>query len=150
MKIDMLCKIKLLVWQHRPCAPSGVAPQVQEVWSSKHDNYMNVVNKLSAWRSNLCLVEGVAKRGEIWTFFISAKTVHAISIFFAPKIPQGMSYRLALSAKPSKVGRLLWKRLKLLRSAILAIFGGFWAPSCYWSNIIGHVIHQNDRLVKPY
>ena len=33
---------------------------------------------------------------------------------------------------------------------ILPIFEGFWGPTVQWVHIKGCVIHQNDRLIKPY
>ena len=33
---------------------------------------------------------------------------------------------------------------------ILPIFEGFWGPTVQWVHIKGRVIHQNDRLIKPY
>ena len=33
---------------------------------------------------------------------------------------------------------------------ILPIFEGFWGPTVQWVQIKGCLIHQNDRLIKPY
>ena len=35
-------------------------------------------------------------------------------------------------------------------SLILAFYEGFWDLMRQWKHIYGHVIHQNDRLLKGY
>jgi len=35
-----------------------------------------------------------------------------------------------------------------IKLPILAYFAYFWGPTDQWVHIQGHVIHQNDRLIK--